>query len=74
VLAGENQGRTLSNDFVVLGLEQLPMTSAADRYHARLPVPASRVTATRHAVVVWVSMPGSQLPLQAAGGWIAESP
>lgn len=69
VQAGENRGRQLTNDFVVLGLGQIAMTKEDDGFSAVMPVPSSAVEADRRAVVVWISLPGRQMPLQAAGGW-----
>ena len=67
--AGENNGRTLVNDFVVLGLEQLPMTRVNRSYSAKLELPPISHEAEQYAVVVWVSTRENQAPIQATGGW-----
>jgi hypothetical protein len=67
--AGENSGRTLQEDFVVLGV------SSADpdqgRWLWQLRWPDIRETeSSRLALVVWLSRPGDPAPVQAAGGWL----
>lgn len=65
VTRGENSGRTLKHDFVVL--ETSAFASAeAGKWSGKLPRP--RVTAEQYAVVAWVSPNGRQSPLQATGG------
>ncbi|MDJ0807959.1 MAG: DUF1223 domain-containing protein [Gammaproteobacteria bacterium] len=64
---GENAGRELTEDFVVLGI------SSAESATADWSVPWPKVQATdakRLAVVVWLSARGSPAPIQAAGGWL----
>jgi hypothetical protein len=74
VNAGENGGRKLTNDFVVLDRYQASMKETDGRFSAMLLVPNANIRATRQAVVVWVSAAGSQTPLQATGGWLEDSP
>lgn len=71
VLAGENNGRTLTHDFVVLSMAQKLLTRNEIRYSGVLPVPASDVDAERYALVAWVNQAGNQDPLQAVGGYLA---
>lgn len=67
VAAGENRGRRLDHEFVVVGLSALDSTEL--NWQATLP--ETQVTAAgRHALVAWVSEPDSLRPLQAAGGWL----
>ena len=68
VTAGENDGRTLAHDFVVLGVRTAPLTKSGQRYAAELPLPVPSVQAPKRAVVAWVSTADSQAPLQAVGG------
>lgn len=64
---GENEGRRLPHDFVVLAHEQHP---AADGLW-EVDLPAAHVRdAKRFALALWVSKPDSQQPLQATGGWL----
>lgn len=74
VNAGENGGRKLMNDFVVLDRNHTSMNEKDEHYSAVLHVPKSNIRTTRQAVVVWISAFGSQTPLQAAGGWLADAP
>jgi hypothetical protein len=67
--AGENRGRTLVNDFVVLGLDQIGMRRKDGDFIATARVPSTDVRARRYAVVVWISPSDRQAPLQAAGAW-----
>ena len=70
VRAGENNGRKLISDFVVLGSRDGVMAATGETYKATLPLPQSPNESDRTAVVVWVSTIDSQTPLQAAGGWL----
>lgn len=69
VAAGENRGRQLAHEFVVLELNSRDSTDL--RWQMTLPEARSR-DAARHALVAWVSRPGSQRPLQAAAGWLPD--
>ena len=68
VKSGENRGRMLTHDFVVLGYSR---HLASDRHWAG-PLPdAPRLAETpRHAVVAWVGPANRIQPLQAVGGWV----
>jgi hypothetical protein len=68
VTAGENTGRKIVHDFVVLGLTNESMKGSAKEI--RLIPPAIQATGEpRTALVVWVTEPGKLEPLQAVGGW-----
>jgi hypothetical protein len=65
---GENSGRNLTEDFVVLGDSSTPANSDLKW---QLPWPAvNDVKVKRKAVVVWLSREGDPAPIQAAGGWL----
>jgi hypothetical protein len=69
VKAGENSGRKLLHDFVVLSLENAQMVSGK----AELNVPralTNQDASSRSALVAWVTEPGQTEPIQAAGGWL----
>ncbi len=69
VKAGENSGRKLLHDFVVLSLASEPMTSASKTM--RLPASTAKIEpGTRTAVAVWVTEAGQLEPIQAVGGWL----
>jgi hypothetical protein len=67
VLAGENEGRTLPQEFVVLALKTVPLAAGTAEFS--LPVPTG-TGAVRHALAVWVTRRGELTPLQATGGWL----
>jgi hypothetical protein len=62
VKAGENRGRTLIHNFVVLSHE----SGSLDHVFT---LPQSREGA-HHALAVWVSAKGLAAPIQAVGGWL----
>ena len=69
VTAGENSGRKLSHDFVVLGLTTETMKGGTKEL--KLIAPSLKSSADlRTALAVWVSEAGKLEPLQAVGGWV----
>jgi hypothetical protein len=72
VRAGENHGRTLRHDFVVLGhlVQSLRDTGGTLTAEGAWPEPV--VPAARYAVAAWVARGGDPTPLQAVGGWLSE--
>jgi len=70
VRAGENSGRSLPHDFVVLDLHDAIMKSENGALRARLTMDATGETGTRKAVAVWISDRGRLAPVQATGGWL----
>ncbi|MEP6821262.1 MAG: DUF1223 domain-containing protein [Chthoniobacterales bacterium] len=66
VKAGENSGRQLLHDFVVLGLNDAPLGKG----EAEVSLPTGPATSSRQAVVAWVTEAGGIEPLQAVGGWM----
>jgi hypothetical protein len=69
VTAGENNGRKLMHDFVVLGLTNEGMKSGTKEL--RLPVDSSKQIAnSRSALAAWVTQAGQIEPIQAVGGWL----
>ena len=67
VARGENRGRTLAQEFVVL--QHSVQTSDTGQWQVELP----RIdpgAAKRHAIALWVSSPDNPAPLQATGGWL----
>lgn len=70
VQRGENAGRELTHDFVVLGLHEGELPQADADYRASVPIPVARQRAARYAIAVWVSRGEDPAPLQVAGGWI----
>lgn len=72
VTAGENDGRTLAHDFVVLGVRTEPLAKSGDRYATELRLPAPAVPAAKQAIVAWISRVDTQAPLQAVGGLLID--
>jgi hypothetical protein len=70
VAAGENRGRELHHDFVVLKYEQSPLSHSSGTYQAEMSIPQSDIDARRFALALWVSPPDAQAPIQATGGWL----
>jgi hypothetical protein len=69
VTAGENSGRKLMHDFVVLGLTNEGMKSGVKEL--RLPADSSKQAAnSRSALAAWVTQAGQIEPIQAVGGWL----
>lgn len=68
VTAGENNGRKLSHDFVVLALTTETMKGGSKEL--KLTAPSLKSNAEpRTALAVWLTEPGKLEPIQAAGGW-----
>ncbi|HEY5037355.1 MAG TPA: DUF1223 domain-containing protein [Chthoniobacterales bacterium] len=65
--AGENSGRKLDHDFVVLGLQDTPLVSG----EARLTIAPAHEDAPRKALAVWITRRGELAPVQVTGGWLA---
>ena len=70
VSAGENGGRTLEHDFVVLGYRNLTTEKKDAMHTASFSLPAVKVDAERKAIAAWLSTPGDPSPVQAVGGWL----
>ena len=67
VRAGENKGRELRHDFVVLG--HSVFADGEQRWRGKLPQAPLADEAERLAVVAWISAADRLGPIQAAGGW-----
>ena len=69
VTAGENNGRKLVHDFVVLGLTNETLKAGAKEL--RLPAPGTKIAPeARTAVAAWITQSGQMEPIQAVGGWL----
>lgn len=68
VRAGENKGKTLPHDFVVLGMRQSVIKPVNGRYEALLEMPVSRARPESYGVVAWLNTTTGQRPVQAVGG------
>lgn len=64
---GENRGRTLPQEFVVL--QHAVHVSDSGQWQVELPA-AGAGQAQRYGIALWISTPDSPAPLQATGGWL----
>ncbi len=69
VQRGENRGRKLRHDFVVLRLQSSALTFAEGRWTATLQLPAKTADAPT-ALAAWIAAGEALPPLQAVGGWL----
>ncbi len=69
VRRGENAGRELAHEFVVLDWQQTTLSRNDGVFTASLRRPGTEVDAERFALAAWVSQ-GQGPPLQAVGGWM----
>jgi hypothetical protein len=70
VRAGENSGRNLAHDFVVLDFRNGDLKSEQGRARASLTTAVAVEPGARKAVAVWVTRRGELDPQQAVGGWL----
>ena len=68
---GENGGRTLAHDFVVLAQQDAPLAAHDGHASASLTIATPSQTAPRRALAVWVTRRGELAAAQATGGWLA---
>jgi len=70
VRAGENKGRSLRHDFVVLGMTSVSLTRSGAAYRVTTGLPETENEADSRALVAWVSETTSQAPIQSVGGFL----
>lgn len=70
VQSGENRGRVLTHDFVVLGHKQAALVLQGDHYEVESVLPMAKIKAKKTAVVAWVTQQQDLTPIQAVGGWL----
>ncbi len=71
ITRGENRGKELVHDFVVLGYKNQLMDMAGKLGKSQMRLPdVHRIKSPKQAVVIWVSSMDDPAPIQAAGGWI----
>jgi hypothetical protein len=77
IQAGENRGRNLQQDFVVLSLHhefllnKLEPSNQQELWTSRARLPASvNDSGVKMALVSWVSVGNDPRPIQVAGGWL----
>lgn len=70
VKAGENNGKTLEHDFVVLGYSRADMHKTGKALSATTSLPEPRFPSARLAIAAWVSAKDDPFPVQTVGGWL----
>ena len=71
IARGENKGKTLHHDFVVLDLQEakLKQNDQGD-FVSEVPAFTTDLQAPKYALAAWVTTEKDNSPLQAAGGWL----
>jgi hypothetical protein len=72
VRAGENRGKTLRHDFVVVGFSSVELHYDNGSYIASGRLPETFFNAKNQAVAAWVSTERLLLPIQAVGGFLPD--
>ena len=72
VRAGENSGRSLRHDFVVLSLAREKLGPGSSEIHLASRDLSSAARPNRTAVAAWVTNAGDLAPIQATGGWLPD--
>lgn len=67
---GENAGRDLRHDFVVVDYAREPMSSDGGTAQARYTLRGNDAAGSRTALAAWVTRRGDLAPVQATGGWL----
>jgi len=68
VKRGENSGRKLRHDFVVLDLIRIDMTNESNRWTGSVALPMHSSADKPTAIAAWITEDG--IPIQATGGWL----
>ena len=67
---GENNGRQLQHDFVVLAHRSAPMKDNSDSAKADVVIDSLGEDVGRKAIAIWITRKNQLAPLQATGGWL----
>ena len=70
VKRGENSGRKLRHDFVVLDLITIDMTNEGSRWTVSVALPKRPGNDKPSAVAAWITE--NTTPIQATGGWLGD--
>jgi len=68
VKRGENSGRKLRHDFVVLDLIKVEMVNGSNRWTGSVALPMRTANDKPSALAAWITENGT--PIQATGGWL----
>ncbi len=72
VQAGENKGKELQHDFVVLGYERKAMKKTKNGYSLSSKMPEQSEISEKKGLAVWVDYEDDFRPVQATGGWLEQ--
>jgi len=70
VARGENRGRNLKHDFVVLNLNSARLRKEKNGHRASIEIASRNTEGGRLAVVTWLSRLRDPSPIQVTGGWV----
>lgn len=71
VKAGENKGKTLAHDFVVIDFQRVALREQGNAWVGNGTWRATKIAEPKqYAVATWVVSDGNGEPLQAAGAWV----
>ncbi len=73
VQAGENRGKKLQHNFVVIGYKRTPMIKSTEGFSLSLKLPKTSETAPKTGIAAWIDNGSTLTPLQATGGWLASN-
>jgi hypothetical protein len=74
VTQGENTGRILHHDFVVLATATAPLRRDGDGYVTGITIPPTEQQTERLGLAAWISTGADPAPLHAVGGWLSREP
>ena len=72
VKRGENTGRKLHHDFVVLHLDKTDMLNNADHWTGSISFAPNATADKPTAIAAWITSGGNITPIQATGGWVKQ--
>jgi hypothetical protein len=70
VKRGENSGRKLHHDFVVLDLAKTDMVNEGNRWTGTVSISTKAEVDKPTALVAWIKSAETAPPIQATGGWL----
>lgn len=70
IAGGENNGRQLQHDFVVLDHRSVFMNGDNGTWNANLAIESTSKDVPTKAVAIWITRENQLKPLQATGGWL----
>ncbi|MBT3342735.1 MAG: DUF1223 domain-containing protein [Gemmatimonadetes bacterium] len=71
VTSGENAGRMMVGDFVVVGWQETGLHKEGDAWHASMQIDTDKQIS---AIAAWVTARPQGVVLQATGGWLRDAP